>query len=101
MTVGEIVYQVPRSPLAVRSADRRSQRGESEFTRGPSTASNAGRNSSAERADISATHTPPTAIEYRNRCGQADRAAMAAATVSALNATVRPAVARVRTSASE
>ena len=49
---------------------------------------------------MSATIVPPIPIEYRKRCGNTSREASAAATVSELNSTVRPAVAIVRRSAS-
>jgi hypothetical protein len=48
----------------------------------------------------SAVSDPLIAIEYRNRCGKTSSDSSAAATVSALNTIVRPAVRSVRSSAS-
>jgi hypothetical protein len=45
---------------------------------------------------MSATNTPPMPIEYRNRIGKTSSEASAAATVSELKSTVRPAVRSVR-----
>ena len=73
----------------------------SAFTRGPSTASNAGSTVSETSAAISATAAPPIPIEYRNRCGNTVSDASAAATVTDENSTVRPAVASVRRSAAD
>ena len=56
--------------------------------------------SSATTPASSATAMPPIAIERRNASGKTSSDANAAATVTALNATVRPAVATVVRSAS-
>ena len=72
----------------------------SEFTRGPSTASRAGSTVSDTTAAVSATSRPPTPIENRKRRSNTISDAIAAATVTALNATVRPAVRSVARSAS-
>ncbi len=94
-------YQAPlRAGRASRSAAWRSRRGESALTRGPSTASSAGSTVSASVAASSATIAPAIPIEYRNRCGKIASAATENATVTELNSTVRPAVWRVRRSAS-
>ena len=55
--------------------------------------------SSATSPASSATAIPPIAIERRNPSGNTSSDAKAAATVTALNATVRPAVASVVRSA--
>ncbi len=60
-----------------------------------SSTSSDGTISSALAAATSATTAPPRPIETRNRCGKTVRAAIAAATVDALNRTVRPVVAIV------
>ena len=72
----------------------------SAFTRGPSAASSAGSSVSETNAALSATRLPPTPIEYRKRSGKTSIEAIAAATVSAENSTVRPAVATVARTAS-
>ena len=51
-------------------------------------------------AAISATITPARPIEKRKRCGKTISPARAAATVTALKSTLRPAVWSVRASAS-
>ena len=100
MTACERRYQKPlRSSRASRASDSRQRRGLSAFTRGPSAASIAGRIVSETSAAISAHTSPPTPIEYRKRWGKTSSAARAAATVTELKSTVRPAVAIVRASA--
>ena len=79
-------YQPP-APVAARARPTRS-----ELIRGPSAASSAGSRISDTAAAISATSMPPMPIENRNRCGKTISDASAAATVTALNRTVRPAV---------
>jgi hypothetical protein len=101
MTSCESRYQNPSvAGRASRSARRRRNAGESALTRSPSTASTAGRTISAIAAAISATSEPPIPIEYRNRCGKTISDAIAPATVSDENSTVRPAVFSVRRIAS-
>ena len=58
----------------------------------PIRANSAGRMSSATEAATRATTAPPMPIDLRNCCGKTTSESMAAATVSALNTTVRPAV---------
>ena len=82
------------------SAARWSRAGASAFTRSPSSARIAGSTIRATAQAISATIMPPSPIEKRKFCGNTISDAIAAATVSELNSTVRPAVARVRRSAS-
>ena len=71
----------------------------SESTFGPSTASSAGRTVSAASIATSTAAIPPNPIERRNTCGKNSSEPSAIATVSPENATVRPAVAIVVTSA--
>ena len=65
----------------------------------PSRASTAGRKTSATPAPISDTSIPPRPIERRKLCGKTSSEASAAATVSELKSTVRPAVRSVSRSA--
>ncbi len=69
---------------AVRSAARRQRAGESELIRGPSTASIAGRATSATVTATSAVIAPPSPIETRNGIGITHSVASASATVTAL-----------------
>ena len=64
-----------------------------------SSISSDGTMSRALAAATSATSAPPRPIETRKRCGKTVRLARAAATVTALNRTVRPVVASVTRSA--
>ena len=94
-------YQPPAlAGRAEASAARRQRRGASAFTRGPSTASTAGSTSSATTAPARLTSIPPMPIERRKPSGKTSSEAIAAATVRALNSTVRPAVCSVRAIAS-
>ena len=68
--------------------------------RGPSSASIAGSTTSASVAATSATMAPASPIEKRKFCGKTVSEASAAATVTELNAIVRPEVATVRRRAS-
>ena len=95
MTKRASEYQAPRPDRP----GRRHGRGASALTRGPSSASTAGRTTSATVPPTSETSTPPTPIERRNRCGKTSSDAIAAATVSELKTTVRPALAIVRATA--
>ena len=68
---------------------------------GPSTASSAGQQRSARLTIATSTAAmPPKPMERRKTCGNSSSDASATATVSPENATVRPAVAIVRTTAS-
>ena len=97
----ECRYQKPeRSPAASRAIASFQRRGPPALTRSPSAPSNAGSSVSDTSAAISAHIAPPTPIEYRNRCRKTISAASAHATVTALNATTRPAVRSVTASAS-
>ena len=58
----------------------------------PIRANSAGRMSSAATAATTATTAPPMPIDFRNCCGKTTSESIAAATVSALKTTVRPAV---------
>ena len=94
-------YQKPDSAgRASRSAARCSRFGARALTRGPSSARIAGNTTSASVAAISATSAPAIPIERRKFCGKTASDATAAATVTELNAIVRPDVASVRRSAS-
>ena len=93
-------YQPPRSPRAARSAARRQRRGESAFTRSPSRTKSAGRTVSEISPASGATSPPAMPIERRKPSGKIASVAIAAATVTELKATVRPAVAIVRRTAS-
>ncbi len=66
----------------------------------PVSMNSAGRRTTVDAPAISATTSPPTPIEIRKRCGKTVRHAIAAATVTALKTTVRPAVRIVRRTAS-
>ena len=66
----------------------------------PSTASSAGRISRAPNAASATTAMPAYAKDLRKESGKTIIAASEMATVAALNATVRPAVATLRTTAS-
>ena len=86
-------YQPPRSSgRAARSAARCQLAGASAFTLVPSSAKSAGSTVSATRPASGATINPPIAIERRKPSGKTSNEPNAAATVTALNATVRPAV---------
>ena len=61
--------------------------------------SSAGRAVSEMKPAASAVSEPLIAIEYRKRCGKTSSESIAAATVSELKTTVRPAVLSVRVSA--
>ena len=61
-------------------------------SRRPMRMKSAGRNTTLENAATSATTSPPSPMEIKNRCGNTVRHAIAAATVTPLNSTVRPAV---------
>ena len=94
-------YQPPRSSgRAARSAARCQLAGASAFTFVPSRAKSAGSTVSATSPASGAMISPPMAIERRKPSGNTSSDANAAATVTALNATVRPAVWRVARSAS-
>jgi len=58
----------------------------------PMRVNSAGRMSSATDAAANATTAPPMPIDLRNCCGKTTSESIAAATVSELNTTVRPAV---------
>ena len=60
--------------------------------RRPISTSSAGKKTTVPAAATSATTSPPRPIETRKRCGNTVRHAIAAAMVTALNSTVRPAV---------
>ncbi len=79
---------------------RTQRRGVNASMRCPSTASSAGSSVSVTSAAESGTAMPASPIERRNVCGNTSREARAAATVSALNTTVRPAVRTVAPTAS-
>ena len=101
MTTLDKRYQKP----SVMTEDSRSRRlcrrvGASAFTRVPSRTSRAGSTVSEIRPDSSATDAPPTPIEFRKFWGKSISAPVAPATVTELNTTVRPALARVRRIAS-
>ena len=101
ITSCESRYQNPSwAGRASRSARRLRNAGARALTRSPSSASTAGSTISAIAAAIRATIEPPMPIEYKKRCGKTISEAIAPATVSALNSTVRPAVAIVRRIAS-
>ncbi len=70
------------------------------MTRSPSTISSAGSAISATAQATAAVIAPATPIEYRKRAGKTSSDSIAAATVSELKITVRPAVCSVRVSAS-
>src|SRR5262249_15852160 len=72
----------------------------SESTRCPSTASSAGRATTAAIPAMSATPTPAYANDRKNASGNTSNAASATATVSALKATDSPPGCTVRTTAS-
>ena len=100
ITRREVRYQpLPVDGRALSCAARRQRCGESELTRQRSSASTAGRNTSALVPAISATRMPPIPIERRNGCGNTSRLLSTAATVAQLTATVLPALAIVRRSA--
>ena len=100
ITARERRYQKPDcSCAASRRRAARQRRGLSAFTRGPSTASRAGSSVSATSAATSATSAPPMPMEKRKRWGNTSSEDSAAATVTAENSTVRPAVRIVATSA--
>jgi hypothetical protein len=102
MTICEKRYHPPSCTCrASRSSDSFQRLRPSAFTRGPRTASIAGSTVSDTAAAVSATSTPPYPIENRNRRSNTISEPMAAATVMALNSTVRPAVRIVRRSASD
>ena len=65
----------------------------------PSSASTAGSTVSAATIAIRTAAIPPYPIDLRKVCGKTSSELIAAATVNAENATVRPAVAMVRTTA--
>ena len=101
MTACASRYQPPCSDgRAVASAARRQRRGDRALTRVPSTASAAGRTTSATTIPASETRIPPIPIDCRKPSGKTSSDAIAAAIVSALKSTVRPAVASVRAMAS-
>ena len=101
MTARDSRYQPPSCTCAASRLIATCQRLRlSALTRGPSAASSAGSTVSDTNAAVSATSTPPTPIEYRNRSGNTSIAAIAAATVTEENSTVRPAVRTVARSAS-
>ncbi len=87
-----------QTPSPTGFGSRRSKR--SELTLGPSTASSAGRLTTAPTPARSATPMPAYANDRKKASGNTSSAASATATVSALNATVLPAVWTVRTTAS-
>src|ERR1035437_2639289 len=68
------------------------RRKESQSTRGPSRRRTAGSTVSAIKAATIVTAIPPYPIEYRKRWGKSSSEAIAAATVSELKMTVRPAL---------
>ena len=83
-------------PVAQPRAAARCQRaGASALIRSPRSTKSAGRTSRETAPASGATMIPPIAIERRNGSGKTSSEANAAATVTALNATVRPAVASV------
>ena len=88
--------QIP-SPTGFGSRCRKTRK---ESTRCPSTASSAGSTTTAPSAASTDTATPAYANERRNDSGKSHSARSETATVSALPATVRPAVDTVRTTAS-
>ena len=79
---------------------RCSRAGESALTRGPSSASTAPSGISAAVAANSVTIAAAIPIEESIRCGKTSSESSATDTVSEENATVRPAVPSVRSSAS-
>ncbi len=93
-------YQKPlRSARASRAIASFQRFGPPALTRSPRIPSSAGSSVSDTPAAISAHSIPPTPIEYRKRWRKTISAASAAATVTAENATTRPAVASVTRSA--
>src|SRR5262245_51733351 len=83
---------IRRHVCARDSRERRRRNTTRLSTRWPSTASSAGSVTTATRADNVATAIPATAIERRTTIGNTRSADIAAASVAAENATVRPAV---------
>ncbi len=101
MTALESRYQKPEvTASSACSLPRLRKPGAPLLMRRPSTASTAGRTIRAMPAAIRATITPARPIENRKRCGKTISPARAAATVTALKSTLRPAVWSVRVSAS-
>jgi len=97
MTMCERRYQ---TPLCMAVSRWRQRLGANRSMRWPSTISSAGSAVSEMRPAPSAVSEPLIAIEYRKRWGKTSSESIAAATVSELNTTVRPAVRIVRSSAS-
>ena len=101
MTALERRYQKPEvTGWSASSLRRLRNLGAPLLMRVPSSARTAGSTSRAIAAAIRATITPARPIENRKRCGKTISPARAAATVTALKSTLRPAVCRVRASAS-
>ena len=102
ITMCESRYQYPDDAGRAEFAEARwKRRGARLSTRRPRRASTAGRKRSATPAPISDTSIPPMPIERRKLCGKTSSEASAAATVTALKSTVRPAVRSVSRSAFE
>jgi len=104
ITLRAIRAQNPRSatdPVTVGTVRGRAHGSRSASTRRPSTASSAGSTVRLASIATATAATPPMPIDRRNICGKISSPDNASATVTPETATVRPAVAIVRDSASD